>query len=247
MEDKNKWILNSNSDFVISRNTTASVDNTFLPNVFSFMSFGLLLSGVLAYLFGNNPNFTALLFNQAGTGFSLFGYLAMFGPLILGLTMSFAYQKMTAPVLFLLFAAYAALIGCSLGTVFLVYEPLVIVKALGATSVTFVVMAIAGYTTKTDLSKMGSILGMMLIGIIVASLINMFAKSSFMDYIISIFGVLIFTGLTAYDMQQIKQIARADIGAEKSKLAIMGALKLYLDFINLFIFLLRLFGARREN
>ena len=93
MEDKNKWILNSNSDFVISRNTTSSVDNTFLPNVFSFMSFGLLLSGVLAYLFGNNPNFTALLFNQAGTGFSLFGYLAMFGPLILGLTMSFAYQK----------------------------------------------------------------------------------------------------------------------------------------------------------
>jgi FtsH-binding integral membrane protein len=247
MEERNKWTFNGNSEVISRHSSIDRAGDSFLPNVFAFMSFGLLLTGGLAYLFGTQEEFTQLLFNQERTGFSIFGYLAMFGPLILGLTMSFAYQKMAAPMLLLVFAGYAALVGCSLGTIFLVYEPLVIVKALGATSVTFVVMAIAGYTTKTDLSKMGSILSMMLIGVVVASLINMFAKSGAMDYVISIFGVLIFTGLTAYDMQQIKQIAQQEPSADKTKLAIMGAFKLYLDFINLFIFLLRLFGGKREN
>ena len=246
MENRNKWTLN-NAEVIQRNEIFASRTSAFLPNVFACMSFGLLLSGTLAYLFGNNAAFTALLFNETQSGFSMFGYLAMFGPLILGLTMSFAYNKLATPVLFLLFSAYAGLLGCSLGTIFLVYEPLVIVKALGATSVTFIVMAVAGYTTKTDLSKMGSLLMMMLIGIVVASLINMFAKSGTMDYIISIFGVLVFTGLTAYDMQQIKQIAQSENTADKGKLAIMGAFKLYLDFINLFIFLLRLFGGRRQD
>ena len=241
MENKNEWIISSAKN----THTFSEVDRKFLPNVLSFMGFGLLLTGFLAYTFGTNPFFTQLLISAQG-GYTIFGYLALFGPLIIGLTMSFAYEKMSTTALFLLFTLYAALVGSSFGVLFLVYDSMVIVKSLTATAITFGVMAVMGYTTNTDLTKMGSILNMMLIGILIASLVNFFTKSSGLDYIISIFGVIIFTGLTAYDMQQIKLIGQSSY-ADKSKVAIMGALKLYLDFINLFIFMLRIFGGRREN
>lgn len=150
-------------------------------------------------------------------------------------------------VLTVLFVVYSFLMGMSLSFIFLVYTGSSIFVTFAVTAGTFGVMAIAGYTTKVDLSKFGSIMFMGLIGIIIASLVNMFMKSQMMDYIISIAGVLIFTGLTAWDVQKLKRIgSQVENGTESArKLVIMGALTLYLDFLNLFLFLLRLLGNRR--
>lgn len=147
----------------------------------------------------------------------------------------------------LLFIAYSAIMGVSLSTIFLVYTASSIFTTFFITAGTFGVMAFLGYTTKTDLTKFGSILMMGLIGIIIASVVNMFMGSETTDYIISILGVLIFTGLTAYDVQKLKRIGSGvEYGTdETNKLAIMGALNLYLDFVNLFLFLLRFLGDRK--
>jgi FtsH-binding integral membrane protein len=136
--------------------------------------------------------------------------------------------------------------GISLSYIFLIYSLGVIAKVFFITAALFATMAVVGYTTKTDLTKLGSILMMALVGLIIASLVNFFMKSERMDYIISCVGVLIFTGLIAYDTQKIKRIgAGVEYGtATAGKLAIMGATSLYLDFINLFLFLLRIFGRR---
>jgi FtsH-binding integral membrane protein len=136
--------------------------------------------------------------------------------------------------------------GISLSYIFLIYSLEVIAKVFFITAALFATMAVVGYTTKTDLTKLGSILMMALVGLIIASLVNFFMKSERMDYIISCVGVLIFTGLIAYDTQKIKRIgAGVEYGtATAGKLAIMGATSLYLDFINLFLFLLRIFGRR---
>jgi len=141
---------------------------------------------------------------------------------------------------------YSLLTGMSLSFIFIVYDIGSIISTFFITALTFGVMAVAGYTTKTDLTKMGSFLYMALIGIIIASVINWFMGSSQLDYIICIAGVLIFTGLTAYDVQKIKNIgSQIENGTETyKKLIIMGALTLYLDFINLFLMLLRLLGNR---
>ena len=136
--------------------------------------------------------------------------------------------------------------GISLSSIFLIYSLGSIYLTFFVTAITFSIMAFLGYYTKTDLTKFGGILRMALIGIIVAMLVNFFMQSAMMDYIISMLGVLIFTGLTAYDMQKIRQIGmQVETGTEsESKLALMGALTLYLDFINLFLFLLRFLGNR---
>jgi FtsH-binding integral membrane protein len=144
------------------------------------------------------------------------------------------------------FWVFASLMGVSLSSIFLTYTGSSITRVFFITSITFGAMSIYGYTTKRDLTKMGSFLMMGLIGIIVASVVNMFLKSTMMDFVISILGVLIFVGLTAYDTQKIKNMyVASDTGELMGKKAVMGALTLYLDFINLFIMLLRLFGQRR--
>jgi len=161
--------------------------------------------------------------------------------------MAARFQKLPYLAMMLLFGVYSILMGLSLSFILLIYTKTSIVTTFGISAAMFGTMALVGYTTKTDLTRFGSIMIMGLVGIIIASLINMFLHNGMMDYIISFLGVLIFTGLTAYDVQKLKKIGAGIQFPDESmkKLVIMGALTLYLDFINLFLFLLRLFGNRR--
>jgi FtsH-binding integral membrane protein len=170
----------------------------------------------------------------------------MLAPLGIVIYMSFGIRKMSASKAQGTFWIFAALMGASLASIFIFYTQMSIARVFFITAGTFGAMSIYGYTTKRDLTKFGSFLMMGLIGIIIASIVNMFMQSTMMHYVISILGVLIFVGLTAYDTQKIKNMYLASDSSEIiGKKAVMGALTLYLDFINLFIMLLRLFGQRR--
>ena len=170
----------------------------------------------------------------------------MLAPLGIIFYMSFGIRKMSAAKAQTVFWVFASLMGLSLSWILLIYTGVSVARVFFITSATFGAMSIYGYTTKRDLTKMGSFLMMGLIGIIIASVVNIFMKSTMMYFVISILGVLIFVGLTAYDTQKIKNMYLAsDSGEVIGKKAVMGALTLYLDFINLFIMLLRLFGQRR--
>jgi len=228
---------------------TITTENKLLRSAFSWMSLAMLLTAVTAYAFGFVPELTSFLLTETEVGLkpTTLAYVVMFAPLIFVMVMSFALNKLSYPALIALFVSYAVVNGVSFSFIFWVYNIGSIAKVFLSTTALFGIMAIAGYTTKTDLTKMGSLLFIGLIGIIVASLINMFMQSEKMDYIISILGVIIFTGLTAYDVQKIKHMGQqVDSGTLASKLGIMGALTLYLDFINLFLFLLRLFGGKKD-
>lgn len=229
--------------------TTLTTQNTVLRSAFAWMSLAMVLTTLSAIVFAYVPQLTSLLLepNEYG-GFapSTLAYVVMFAPLLFVLAMSFGINKMSLPVLIGTFVAYSIINGISFSFIFFVYNIGSIYKVFLSTAGLFALMAIAGYTTKTDLTKMGSLLMIGLIGIVIASLINLFMRSPGMDYVISIIGVIIFTGLTAYDVQKIKNIGeQAGDSTESRKYAVMGALTLYLDFINLFLFLLRLFGGRK--
>jgi uncharacterized protein len=220
---------------------SASISKAFVSNVFSYMTLALVISGVAAYWFAGSGMILRLL-----EGSSIMLWVIMLAPLAMVMVMSFAFNKLSASALIALFIAYSLVNGISLSVIFLIYATATIAKVFFITAGLFATMAVIGYTTKTDLTKMGSILMMAVIGIVIASVVNMFMKSEAFDYIISCVGVLVFTGLVAYDTQKVKRIgAGVEYGsATASKLAIMGALSLYLDFINLFLFLLRIFGRR---
>lgn len=222
---------------------------TFMSNVFSYMASALAITGIIAFWFGTDLELAGMLYNVVDgvQRPNMFGYIVMLLPLGFVLLMSFGFQKLSSMAMVILFIIYSAIMGVSLSTIFLVYSLGSIFTTFFITAGTFGVMAFLGYTTKTDLTKFGSILMMGLIGIIIASVVNMFMGSETMDYIISILGVLIFTGLTAYDVQKLKRIGSGvEYGTdETNKLAIMGALNLYLDFVNLFLFLLRFLGDRK--
>lgn len=224
--------------------------NTILRSAFSWMTLAMLLTTLASVLFAYVPELTALLMQPNELGIAkptIFAYVVMFAPLAFVLAMSFGLNKMSLPVLIGTFVAYSIVNGISFSFIFWVYNIGAIVNVFLSTTALFAVMAIAGYTTKTDLTKLGSLLMIGVIGIVIASLINMFMRSSSMDYIISILGVIIFTGLTAYDVQKIKNLGSVSQGDTMGrKLGIMGALTLYLDFINLFLFLLRLFGGKKN-
>ncbi len=229
--------------------TTIVNQNTILRSAFSWMTLAMVLTTIAAIAFAFVPQLTAMLLEPTETGFkpTILAYVVMFAPLAFVLAMSFGLNKMSVPVLIGTFVAYSLVNGISFSFIFFVYNIGSIVNVFLSTTALFAVMAIAGYTTKTDLTKLGSILMIGVIGIVIASLINMFMHSSSMDYLISILGVVIFTGLTAYDVQKIKNLgATAEGDVMGRKLGIMGALTLYLDFINLFLFLLRLFGGRKD-
>ncbi len=223
---------------------------TFLSHVFAYMSAALVLSGVMAWLFASTPSLLAYLYNVNAegliTGRSILGWVVLLAPLGLVFLMGGLVEKMSGTALLLTFLAFASIMGISLCYIFILYAPEAIIKVFFMSAGIFGIMAVAGYTTKTDLTKLGSLLFIGLIGIVIASLINMFLGSSTMDYVISILGVVIFTGLTAYDMQRLKRLGDVvATGTEAAqKMALMGALSLYLDFINLFLMLLRLFGRR---
>ena len=236
-------------DQSVSRPTAEglSTARTFLSNVFMWMFVALGITALTAYLFASDATLLGYLINYETGSMSTLGWVVIFAPLGFVLLMSFGFQKLSYPVLTLLFVIFSVLMGMSLSFVLLAYTGASVFKTFVVTSGMFGIMAVTGYTTKMDLSRFGSLMFMGLIGIIIASVVNMFMRSETMDYVISFIGVLVFTGLTAYDVQKLKRIgAGAEYGAESSKkLVILGALNLYLDFINLFLFLLRFLGNRR--
>jgi FtsH-binding integral membrane protein len=202
------------------------------------------ISGAIAYMCGT-PEFVMKYFITNG-GISGLFYLVVFAPVGLGLLIQMAYNRLSLPVLLLLFGAYSALMGLSLSTIFLVYDIASIYSTFLVTAGAFAGMAILGYTTKTDLTKFGSLLYMVFIGMFIATIVNIFMKSDTMDFVVSVLGVFVFTGLTAYQMQQLKHISNDPTleGVQRNKLALIGGLMLYILFINLFLSLLRLLGNR---
>ena len=225
----------------------------YMLKVYNYMCSGIFLTGIISlFLFklsvvmapdGSITGLTSVgnaLYNSA------LMWIVMLAPLGVVLYMSFGIRKMSAAKAQMAFWIFAALMGASLSSIFLVYTGASITRVFFITAGTFGAMSIYGYTTKKDLTRLGSFLMMGLIGIIIASIVNIFMKSTMMYFVISILGVLIFVGLTAYDTQKIKNMyLSSDSGEVMGKKAVMGALTLYLDFINLFIMLLRLFGQRR--
>jgi hypothetical protein len=214
----------------------------FFRQVFTTMTLGMLITGATAWAVASNPALLSFFFSGPMMWVVILAPVALVWFLAARVhTMSFSNASLT-------FAIYSVVNGISLSMIFLIYELGSIAQVFFITAGVFGAMALAGYTTKIDLSRLGSILFMALIGLIIASVVNFFLRSSAMDYLISYAGVLIFCGLTAYDMQKLRNIAlAAEEGSEGTrKAALMGALTLYLDFINLFLFLLRILGGRRD-
>lgn len=225
-----------------------AVAKSFMTQVFGWMTLAMLVTAVTAYWFASSESLMSSLRNTETGGMTGLGWIVMLAPIGFVLLMSFGFQRLSPAVLTLLFIAFSVLMGMSLSFVLLVYTAASVYKTFAITAAMFGIMAVTGYTTKTDLTKFGSILMMGMVGLMVAMLVNFFLKSGTMDYIISIIGVLIFTGLTAYDVQRLKRIGAGagEYGAaDARKLSILGALTLYLDFINLFMFLLRFLGDRK--
>jgi len=229
----------------IGYSESGTMAKAFVSNVMTYMAAALAISGVMAYWFGNNEALIQYLYGPTGA-LSMLGWIVMLAPLGLVLLMGFGMRKLSSTAMISVFILYSVLMGMSLSFIFLAYTASSIYSTFFITAGTFGLMAFLGYTTKTDLTKMGSILYMALIGLILAMVVNWFMKSAAMDYVISGIGVLIFTGLTAYDMQKIKRMGMVTDATteEGTKLAVMGALNLYLDFVNLFLFLLRFLGNR---
>ena len=218
-----------------------------LNKVFIWMGVGMLITATISYWFANTPSMLSLLVTT--TGMTGLGYTVMFAPIVFVLIMSFGFNRLSYFTLLILFLAYAAIMGASLSFIFLIYTSQSIFNIFIIAALMFGAMGAYGYSTKTDLTKVGNIFVMALVGIIIASLINLFMKSNTFSYIISFISVLVFCGLTAWDIQKLKRLSEETNHTEEtqSKLGILGALTLYLDFINLFLSLLRLFGNRRSN
>jgi len=238
--------LNKPFNYTEQQDRTIPVAKTFLSGVFMWMFLALGITASVAYLFATTPALMSILYTDEGS-MSIMGWIVMLAPLGLVFWLAAGMQRMAASTMVLVFVIYSILMGASLSFIFLAFTGASIAKTFVITSAMFGFMGFVGYTTKTDLSKFGSIMIMGLFGIIIASVVNMFMRSGTLDYIISFIGVLVFTGLTAYDVQKLKRIGAGISGENETsrKLTIMGALTLYLDFINLFLFLLRLFGNRR--
>ena len=212
-----------------------------MRKVYVWMALALVITGATAYGVATSPGIlTALFSNQL----LFWGLIIAEFALVFGITG--AINRLSLTTATLMFILYSVINGAVLSSIFLIYTMSSIASVFFITAGTFSVMALIGYTTKTDLTSMGKILFMALIGIIIATLVNIFLKSSGLEMIISYAGVLIFVGLTAYDTQKIKQMClqAPDAGETMQKYALLGALSLYLDFINLFIYLLRIFGRR---
>ena len=218
----------------------------YMLRVYNYMASGLVLTGIFAYGGVKVPALLNLMYAAGPSGAlqpTMFAYIIMFSPLAFVLALNFGIQRMKASTAQAMFWAFAAIMGLSLTHIFLVYTGASITRVFFITAGTFASMSLYGYTTKRDLSKFGSFLFMGLIGIIIASVVNMFMQSSAMAFVIS---VVVFVGLTAHDTQNIKRMyVEGEHSETASKKAVMGALSLYLDFLNLFIMLLHLLGDRK--
>jgi FtsH-binding integral membrane protein len=217
---------------------------SYMLSVYNYMASGVLLTGIVALLFA--PYAQGVIVNQAGTGMTGLGWIITLAPLGFVLAMSFGLNRMSTGTLQMLFWAFAVTMGLSMSTIFLAYTGMSIAQTFFAVSAGFLALSLYGYTTKRDLSGMGTFLIMGVVGLLIAMVINMFLQSSAMAMAISAIGVLLFAGLTAYDTQKIKSMYSYVAGSDMmGKVVIMGALNLYLDFVNMFMFLLQFMGNRR--
>lgn len=224
----------------------------FFLQVYNIMGVSLAITGLVAMFAASSSTIMSMMYNITSSGqvvgMSPLGWIVAFAPILLVIALSSGIARMSARGAQMIMWAYASLMGLSLSSIFLLYTGTSIARVFFITAGTFGAMSLYGYMTKSDLTKVGSFLRMGLIGIIIASIVNLFFKSPGLTFAVSILGVFIFVGLTAYDTQKIKNMYY-NMPAEdetKSKVAILGALTLYLDFINLFIFMLRFFGNRRD-
>jgi uncharacterized protein len=245
---------NQNSEFddyeVVDGNgaVAKAAASAFMSKVFTYMFFALLLSGVTAYIIGTSRELLSTLISTAGRGYSFtgLGWVVALSPLAIVIFMSARIQKSSLGTLLFAFILFSVCMGASISYIFAVYEMPHIYSTFFISAATFGAMALVGYTTKTDLTGMGKFLMMALIGLVIAIIVSWFTPySSTLTYVINCAGVLIFTGLTAYDTQKIKMMGM-QLGTHSEmaqKMIIMGALTLYLDFINLFLFMLRFFGG----
>ena len=232
------------TEIVTARMSQAAIDaglRQFMISVYNYMASGLTLTGIVAYGAAETGLYASLIDTPM-----LFWGMTL-APLALVLLLSFRIEKMSLGAAKTAFWAYAALVGLSLSGIFFVYTGTSIARTFFITAATFLAMSLFGYTTRADLARTGSFLLMGLVGIIIASIVNVFLASSIVQLAISVVGVIVFVGLTAYDTQRIKEIyLNSDSPAIAGKKAIMGALALYLDFLNLFILLMQLTGNRRN-
>ena len=232
------------TEIVTARMSQAAIDaglRQFMISVYNYMASGLALTGIVAYGAAETGLYASLI----DTPMLFWG--VTLAPLALVLLLSFRIEKMSLGTAKTAFWAYAALVGLSLSGIFFVYTGTSIARTFFITAATFLAMSLFGYTTRADLARTASFLLMGLVGIIIASIVNVFFASSIVQLAISVIGVIVFVGLTAYDTQRIKEIyLNSDSPAIAGKKAIMGALALYLDFLNLFILLMQLTGNRRD-
>lgn len=213
---------------------------SFMLRVYNYMASGVLLSGIVAYALANSSLFPVVF----GTPLK---WVVMLAPLAFVMVLSFGINKLSYPAMQAIYWLFAATMGASLASIFVVFTGESIARVFFITAAMFAGMSLYGYTTKADLSRFGSFLVMGLIGIVLASVVNIFIGSSAVQFAISVIGVLVFVGLTAYDTQRIKETYyEADGQQMVGKMALMGALSLYLDFINLFTLLLQLLGQKDE-
>jgi FtsH-binding integral membrane protein len=221
----------------------------YMLRVYNYMGSGLFLSGIVAMLVANNDGVRSLFFHQTETGamgYTGLGMIAVFAPIGMMLAMSFGANRMKTSTLKALYWSFVSLMGVGLSVALLAYTGESVARVFFITAISFGGLSLYGYTTKRDLSAFGTFLMMGLIGLLIAGVVNIFLQSAMLHFIYSAVGVLLFAGLTAYDTQAIKNTYfQVQNSAAEDKSAIMGAVRLYLDFINLFMFLLQFLGARR--
>ena len=216
---------------------SAESAKAFVTQVFGWMFLAMVISASIAYAFATSDLINLLFDHTTGKPSPLF-WIALISPIALVLIMNFGLEKLPFAAILSLFILYASLMGISLSTIFLVYDPMAIAKAFGITAGTFGIMAVAGYTTKADLSRFGMIMMFGLVGIILASVMNIFMHNSQLSLIIDVVCIIVFTGLIAWKMQVIRKMGE-EVGTTQPKLAVYMALSLYITFINLFLTILR--------
>jgi FtsH-binding integral membrane protein len=236
--------LNSQRDTVLDFTGESTSLRKFFTQVFTYMTIGLAISGLVAWFFASS-GLIRLLFTESGL--SLFGYIVVFSPMLITLFFARAIQRLSTPALSAVFIGYSILLGMSISFIFVVYTTTSIFQVFLMTAVTFAAFAALGFTTKTDLTKLGMILGIGFFVMVIISVLNFLVfKSESASLIMSYIGVILTIGLIAYHVQQLKRIGSgAEYGnMETSKLALIGAFTMYVSFINLFMFLLRIFGRK---
>lgn len=229
-------------DSISNISTAARLDEglrQFMLGVYNNMALGLGISALVAFFVGTNPALLGLFFSGPQK------WLVILAPLAVVFFLSFKISSMSSAAARGWFFSYAGLVGLSLATIFAVYKMGSIANAFFSTTAMFGLMSIWGHTTQRDLTKMGSFLMMGLLGLVAASLINLFLASSALAFAVSLISVVVFAGLTAYDVQQLKEIYYSIDGEDRERAGVMGALSLYLNFINIFISMLQLFGDRK--